>query len=160
MCVTALHPKRMDGFWWHFLQMIWQIFARSIFLGFWHFEIDDVSKIKDRLSISTLPPLHGSCARLKYLVLIFTLPSCHGPASPQHDPLHPHPPRLASTFVLPADLLLYSNTGFSEGLYHDDILCSKICYKCFYFWNMKHRYLAQDSNPQPPVNPIRHQLQV
>ena len=39
MCVTALHPKRMDGFWWNFLHMIWQIFARSVFLGFWKFEI-------------------------------------------------------------------------------------------------------------------------
>ena len=39
MCVTALQPKRMNGFWWNFLQMIWQIFARSFFLGFWNFEI-------------------------------------------------------------------------------------------------------------------------
>ena len=42
VCVTALQPKRMDGFWWNFLQMIWQIFARSIFLGFWNFESGDV----------------------------------------------------------------------------------------------------------------------
>ena len=42
MCVTALKPKRMDRFWWNFLQMIWQIFARSLLLGFWNFEIDDV----------------------------------------------------------------------------------------------------------------------
>ena len=34
VCVTALQPKRMDGFWWNFLHMIWQIFARYIFLWF------------------------------------------------------------------------------------------------------------------------------
>ena len=38
MCVTALQPKRLDGFRWNFPQMIWQIFARSVFLGFWNFE--------------------------------------------------------------------------------------------------------------------------
>ena len=42
MCVAALQPKEINRFWWKFLQIIWQIFARSIFLGFWHFEIDDV----------------------------------------------------------------------------------------------------------------------
>ena len=41
-CVTALQPKRMDGFWWNFLQMFWSIFVRFVFLGFWKFEIDDV----------------------------------------------------------------------------------------------------------------------
>ena len=38
VCVTALQPKRMDGFWWNFPQMIWQIFARSVFLRFWNFQ--------------------------------------------------------------------------------------------------------------------------
>ena len=42
LCVEALHPKRMNGFWWNFLQMIWQTFAKSVFLGFCTFEIDDV----------------------------------------------------------------------------------------------------------------------
>ena len=41
-CVTALQPKRVDWFWWNFLQRIWHIFARSVFLGLWHIEIDDV----------------------------------------------------------------------------------------------------------------------
>ena len=41
-CVETLQPKRMGRFWWNFLQMIWQIFARPFFLGFWNFEIDDV----------------------------------------------------------------------------------------------------------------------
>ena len=39
VCVAALLPKRLDRFWWNFLQMIWQIFARSVFLGFWKFEM-------------------------------------------------------------------------------------------------------------------------
>ena len=38
MCVTALQPKRMDGFWWNFPQMIWQIFVRFVFLRFWNFK--------------------------------------------------------------------------------------------------------------------------
>ena len=42
MCVTALQPKHMDEFWWNCLPIIWQIFVRSVFLGFWNFEIDDV----------------------------------------------------------------------------------------------------------------------
>ena len=37
-CVTALQPKRMDGFWWNFPQMIRQIFVRSVFLRFWNFQ--------------------------------------------------------------------------------------------------------------------------
>ena len=39
VCVEALLLKRMGRFWWNFLQMIWQIFARSVFLGFWKFEM-------------------------------------------------------------------------------------------------------------------------
>ena len=60
VCVTALQPKRMDGFWWHFLQMIWQIFARSVFLEFWNF----------RKMTSWRPFLHffvGALSRLQYL---------------------------------------------------------------------------------------------
>ena len=41
-CVAALTLKRMGRFRWNFVEMIWKIFARSIFLRFWNFEIDDV----------------------------------------------------------------------------------------------------------------------
>ena len=34
MCAEALQLKQMGRFWWHFLQMIWQIFARSFFSDF------------------------------------------------------------------------------------------------------------------------------
>ena len=42
VCVSSLQPKRMIQFWRNFPKMISRIFARSVFLGFWNFEIDDV----------------------------------------------------------------------------------------------------------------------
>ena len=33
VCVEALQLKRMSQFWWNFLQMIWQMFARSVFFS-------------------------------------------------------------------------------------------------------------------------------
>jgi len=42
LCVEALQPKRMNGFWLNFLLRILQMFARSVFLGFWNFKINNV----------------------------------------------------------------------------------------------------------------------
>ena len=39
---AALTLNQMGRFRWNFVQMIWQLFARSLFLWFWHLEIDDV----------------------------------------------------------------------------------------------------------------------
>ena len=41
-CVAALMLKRTGRFWLNFVQLIWLIFAMSVFLGFWNSEIDDV----------------------------------------------------------------------------------------------------------------------
>ena len=32
----------MNWFWWNFPQIIWQIYAKDLFRGFWNFEFDDV----------------------------------------------------------------------------------------------------------------------
>ena len=42
LSVSSLQPKRMNRFWWNFIQMILSIFASVIFRGFWNFEFDDV----------------------------------------------------------------------------------------------------------------------
>ena len=42
LCVSSLQPKRMNRFWWNFIQMILSIFASVIFCGFGNFEFDDV----------------------------------------------------------------------------------------------------------------------
>ena len=41
-CVSSLQPIRMGRFRSNFPQMIWRIFARDIFQGFWKFKMDDV----------------------------------------------------------------------------------------------------------------------
>ena len=42
LCGSSLQPKRLNRFWWNFIQMILSIFASVIFCGFSNFEFDDV----------------------------------------------------------------------------------------------------------------------
>ena len=59
-CVAALKLKRMGRLRWNFVQMIWQLFARSLFLWFWNFEIDDAMA-------AILHVLSGTLSRSQFL---------------------------------------------------------------------------------------------
>ena len=54
LSVSSLQPKRMNRFWWNFIQIILSIFASFIFCGLGNFEFDDIIAAIFHLRVAAL----------------------------------------------------------------------------------------------------------